>query len=71
MRDPARIMPMCVEMAVKWQDKCPDWRFLQLMNNFLGWLNLRGYMDGFYLEDEKMMELFNQYMEGIKNGYHN
>jgi hypothetical protein len=40
------------------------------MNNFIGWLNLRGYMDGFYLEDEKVMELFNQYMEGIKNGYH-
>ena len=47
MRDIERIDYVCNEIAKYWK-KCPDIRFMQLINNFMAWLK----SDGFYLEDD-------------------
>lgn len=61
MRDISRIYKICNEIAPLWQEKCPDWRFMQLLNNFMAWLG----SDGFYLEDDKFIEYFKKFMEEI------
>lgn len=61
MRDKDRIVYVCDEIARLWKDKCPDWRFMQLMNNFISWLN----SDGFYLEEERFLKKFSEYMETL------
>lgn len=65
MRDRARIMPLCTEVAIKWQKKCPDWRFTQLMINFLSWAQGNGYGDCFYMEDDEFLEVFNRFMREV------
>lgn len=57
MRDPNRIFPMMNKMAILWQEKVPDWRFSQLMMNFLGWLG----RDPFYMEDEEFFKKFEEF----------
>lgn len=61
MRDPKRIPPMMKEMGELWKRAYPDWRFGQLMMNFIYWLNGR---DIFFYEDDKFLELFRQYCSG-------
>lgn len=58
MRDPNRIFPMMNKMAAIWQEKVPDWRFAQLMMNFLGWLG----RDPFYMEDEEFFKKFEEFL---------
>ena len=36
MRDKNRIRKFCNELALIWEQECPDWRFGQLMMNVLG-----------------------------------
>ena len=62
MRDKSRISPLCIELAIKWQNTCPDWRFMQLMSNFTAWLG----RDPFYMEDDEFLEKFMEYMKVIK-----
>ena len=62
MRNENRIYPICIEIAIEWQNTCPDWRFMQLFDNFQKWLG----NDGFYLEDDKFMEKFKEYMSLLK-----
>lgn len=54
MRDPKRIREFCNNFADIWESQCPDWRFGQLMVNVLTF-------DPFYLEDDKMIEVFQKY----------
>lgn len=61
-RDPERIEPFLEELARLWH-KVPDWRFGQLMLNFQYWLNATSHGDGFYLEEDKYLELFKNFME--------
>lgn len=61
MRDTNRIFPMMNAIAAKWADKCPDWRFVQLMMNFISWLG----RDPFYMEDEDFMKKFDEFMETL------
>ena len=49
MRDPKRIDKFCNQLADIWK-KVPDWRFGQLMVNFLGSLD----RDPFFPEDDEM-----------------
>ena len=60
MRDMNRIAKLCEIVAIEWETNCPDWRFMQLMYNFMSWL---GY-DGFYLEDDAFIEKFKEFMKG-------
>jgi len=61
MRDINRIAKICAAIAKDWKAKCPDWRFMQLMCNFMSWLG----HDGFYLEDDIFIEKFKEFMKGV------
>lgn len=58
MRDPNRIYPMMERIAERWKTECPDWRFGQLIINFIRW-----YGDCFFVEDDRFEELFDRFLE--------
>lgn len=63
MRDPNRIPDFCGRLARAWA--CvPDWRFGQFMCNMLGDLTMAG-RDPFFPEDDEMIELIEQYVQGF------
>ena len=62
MRDPERIDKLCAELAKIWKENYPDWRFMQLICNFQRWWN----SDGFFYEDDVIIEKFCQFMDGVK-----
>lgn len=55
MRDERRIDSFCKELAKIWRNKCPDWRFGQLISNVFG------SSDPFYLEEDKAMDVLKKY----------
>ena len=61
MRNPDRIEPFCNELAKVWKENFPDWRFGQLMMNFLGTVATR--IDPFFPEEDKMIEYLHAYAE--------
>ena len=63
MRYPKRIRKFCNELADIWEEKCPDWRFGQLLVNVID-------RDPWFLEEDDMMRLFRQRfnMEGSEHG---
>ena len=62
MRDPKRIDTFCEELKKMWH-KVPDWRFGQLMSNFLGDVYSKTGRDIFFIEDDEMVELVKKYTE--------
>ena len=40
----------------------PDWRFGQLMLNFLGWIQHNKGRDPFYIEENEMLALLKEYV---------
>lgn len=63
MREIKRIDSFTNEINQIWKDNFPDWRFGQLMVNFMSWYGT----DIFYLEEDKFLEIFNQFVKEIKN----
>lgn len=61
MRDPKRIPEFTNEIAELWQENCPDWRFGQLISNFLSWYG----SDPFYMEEDYFLEKFKEFMECV------
>ena len=61
MRNPARIYKICVEIAQLWAEKCPDWRFCQLMDNFFSYKR----SDCFYVEDEDFIAELKKFLETL------
>ena len=61
MRDPNRIWGVMTQMSIMWHEKCPDWRFMQLMSNFITWLGC----DPFYMEDNEFCDKFHEFMETL------
>lgn len=61
MRDKERIPKFCNELSSVWSKSFCDWRFSQFMLNFLGWLQNKTKTDGFYIEDDKMLEYIKEY----------
>lgn len=62
MRDVERIQKFCDRLAALWKNEVPDWRFGQLISNFL-----RDYHhDTFYLEEDEFMEELELYIERMK-----
>ena len=65
MRDKNRIRKFCNELALIWEQECPDWRFGQLMMNVLGDMAGNG-IDPFFPEEEEMLNYFKKYFGGNK-----
>ena len=57
MRDPERIDKFCNEIAKIWKEKCPDWRFGQLMVNVLNSFE----KDPFFYEEEETLNEFRKF----------
>lgn len=57
MRDVNRIDEFCSKLANIWKEKCPDWRFGQLMINVLNTLP----RDPFFYEEDEMIKEFERY----------
>lgn len=62
MRDPNRIDEFCEALRQKWHE-LPDWRFGQLMSNFLGEVQYQQHCDIFFIEDDEMLELLKKYLD--------
>ena len=61
MRDPSRIFEITSKICAEWYVECPDWRFMQLMSNFIAWLG----RDPFYMEDDEFCDKFHEFMETL------
>ena len=59
MRDPNRIDPFLQELGELWKEKCPDWRFGQLIVNVFSTMNI----DPFFPEEDKMLEHFKTFFK--------
>lgn len=62
MRDPKRIDEFCKELEKMWH-RVPDWRFGQLMSNFLGYVVEKTGRDIWFFEEPEMLE----YVKGYFN----
>lgn len=58
MRNPNRIDNFLKELGKIWKDRVPDWRFGQLMLNFLGQAD----EDPFFWEEDKFLEKFKEFL---------
>lgn len=68
MRDPNRIFPLYNKLAAAHQSIIPDWRFLQFMSNFFGWLQCTKKIDPFFIEDDEVEEFINEFFEDSTYG---
>lgn len=66
MRDQNRTYDFCKELATIWSEEFPDWRFGQLMYNFIVWCTNTKKCDIFFVEEKEFMELFKEF-SGVKN----
>lgn len=65
MRDIERIAPFCEKLERYWKEMVPDWRFGQLMSNFLGYVaQKKG--DIWFVEEPEMSELLDEYFASNK-----
>ena len=58
MRDPNRIPNFMYELGEIWQKELPDWRFGQLMYNFICEMG-----DPFHWEEEEFLEKLEKYFK--------
>lgn len=63
MRDPSRIEPFVRKLADYWETNVPDWRFGQLMSNFLSFVATKTRRDIFFIEEKEMEKLLDEYFE--------
>lgn len=61
MRDPNRLDSFYFQLREIHKTKFPDWRFGQLMSNFLGWVYSEKKIDPFFPEEDKMLEYFKEF----------
>lgn len=62
MRDPNRIEPFMQELGTIWKEKCPDWRFGQLMFNLMRVMQTHN-EDIFYKEEDELLEYVRNWFE--------
>ena len=67
MRDPDRI-PEFLAIVQRCWEKVPDWRFGQLMMNFLGWVQ-NNKRDPFFPEEDQMLEYLKEYANTYSHLY--
>lgn len=61
MRNPDRIDVFCNRLAKVWKEQVPDWRFTQLLMNFLNYYG----RDPFYMEDDRMIAALEEYIKNV------
>lgn len=61
MRDPNRLYGFYDHVREIHMTKFPDWRFGQLMTNFIGYVATRHGVDVFFLEEDKLLEYFEEF----------
>ena len=61
MRDPNRIANFMYEVGDIWAKNLPNWRFGQLMCNFISECG-----DPFYWEEDEFLRRFKEYVENLK-----
>lgn len=61
MRDPERLEKFYEEVKIIHKRSFPDWRFTQLVINFLSWILYKKKVDGFHYEEDKTLELLKEY----------
>lgn len=66
MRDISRIDRFTEELSRLWKEKTPDWRFGQLMSNFLGWVATEKKRDIFFPEETEMLTYLIEYFDEIR-----
>ena len=69
MRNPNRLDKFYDEMKEIHKKSFPDWRFGQLMSNFLGWLMTDKGKDFFFPEEEDMIEYFREFANSTSSSY--
>ncbi len=63
MRNPDRLNNFYDDMRRIHKKYFPDWRFTQLIMNFLGWNYQKYKNDGWYYEENKTIDLLREYAE--------
>ena len=61
MRDPNRLDKFYAKLRDIHKNECPDWRFGQLMMNFLHWYYEKYNQDFFHEEEDEMIEKIREY----------
>lgn len=67
MRDPNRLYDFYENLRNIHMTYFPDWRFGQFIYNFENWYLHSYQKDIFFIEDDKMSELFKEYLNYIRN----
>ena len=62
-RSLARIDKFTAEFNRIWKKYFPDWRYCQLMMNFLGWIAHEKKLDPFFIEENNFKEKYVTYPE--------
>ncbi len=65
--DVNRIQPFCDRLARAWE-KLPDWRFGQLMVNLMRDYEAEHGHDIFYLEEDEMIQIIEDYCKRFTGG---
>ncbi len=65
MRDPKRLDDFYDRMKKIHQEKLPDWRFGQLILNFLSEASTE--MGMFYMEDERLIKKLEEYTDSVSD----
>lgn len=64
MRKAERIDEFCDRLKEEWK-KVPDWRFGQFICNTFSYVSMDERVSAFYVEDDRMMELIEEFMHAI------
>ncbi len=67
MRDPKRLDTIYHFINGIHKAEFPDWRVGQFWMNFLSWYGAKHRTDVFYLEDTKILEAIDDFIQEIKN----
>lgn len=67
MRDPKRLDGFYDKMKKIHQEKLPDWRFGQLMLNFLSMYMTGNETELFYMEDKELIKKLEEYVDSLFN----
>ena len=69
MRDVNRLDDIYKTIKELHQNYFPDWRIMQLINNFFGWYYNRYKSDGFYIEDNEFITRFKTFAREMTGNY--
>lgn len=67
MRDKKRIKKFCNELATIWENKCPDYRFGQMICNVFSDMVYSKRRDPFFPEEDEMINYIKNYFKSEEN----